>query len=240
MTPGNLGGKILIVEDEPRLAQLLSDYLAAAGYLTCICSDGDAALHMLRQQRPDLVLLDWMLPGRDGLGICQEVRQFSNVPIIMVTAKIEEMDRLMGLETGADDYICKPFSPREVVARVKALLRRAPPGASAPAHSDSAGELVIDTARYQATLMGQALDLTPLEFRLLCTLAQAPGRVLSRSQLIDRLHEDQRAISDRAIDSHIKNLRRKLAPVTPGTELIGSIYGVGYKFEGAQVRCVTG
>lgn len=238
MTPGHLSGKILIVEDEPRLAQLVSDYLAAAGYLTCICSDGDAALHMLRQQQPDLVLLDWMLPGRDGLGICQEVRQFSNVPIIMVTAKIEEMDRLMGLETGADDYICKPFSPREVVARVKALLRRAPPGSSAPA--DSTDELVIDTARYQATLMGQALDLTPLEFRLLCTLAQAPGRVLSRSQLIDRLHEDQRAISDRAIDSHIKNLRRKLAPVTPGTELIGSIYGVGYKFEGAQVRCVTG
>jgi two-component system response regulator BaeR len=238
MTPGHLSGKILIVEDEPRLAQLVSDYLAAAGYLTCICSDGDAALQVLRQQKPDLVLLDWMLPGRDGLGICQEVRQFSNVPIIMVTAKIEEMDRLMGLDTGADDYICKPFSPREVVARVKALLRRVPPASSALA--DSADELVIDTARYQATLMGQALDLTPLEFRLLCTLAQAPGRVLSRSQLIDRLHEDQRAISDRAIDSHIKNLRRKLAPVTPGTELIGSIYGVGYKFEGAQVRCVTG
>jgi len=238
MTPGHLSGKILIVEDEPRLAQLLSDYLAAAGYLTCICSDGDTALQMLRQQKPDLVLLDWMLPGRDGLGICQEVRQFSNVPIIMVTAKIEETDRLMGLDTGADDYICKPFSPREVVARVKALLRRAPPASSASANS--ADELVIDTARYQATLMGQALDLTPLEFRLLCTLAQAPGRVLSRSQLIDRLHEDQRAISDRAIDSHIKNLRRKLATVTPGTELIGSIYGVGYKFEGAQVRCVTG
>jgi two-component system response regulator BaeR len=234
----------LIVEDEPRLAQLLNDYLRAAGYETCVCSDGNQALQALQQQRPDLVLLDWMLPGRDGLGICQEVRQSSNVPIIMVTAKIEEVDRLMGLETGADDYICKPFSPREVVARVKALLRRAPPASAASTTSTtsttSANELVIDTARYQATLMGQALDLTPLEFRLLHTLAQAPGRVLSRSQLIDRLHEDQRAISDRAIDSHIKNLRRKLAPVTLGTELISSIYGVGYKLEGAQVRTVSG
>lgn len=231
---------ILLVEDEPAIQELIAANLARAGHHVVRASDAETAQRIVREALPDLVLLDWMLPGRDGLGICQEVRQFSNVPIIMVTAKIEEMDRLMGLETGADDYICKPFSPREVVARVKALLRRAPPGASAPAHSDSAGELVIDTARYQATLMGQALDLTPLEFRLLCTLAQAPGRVLSRSQLIDRLHEDQRAISDRAIDSHIKNLRRKLAPVTPGTELIGSIYGVGYKFEGAQVRCVTG
>jgi two-component system response regulator BaeR len=163
-----------------------------------------------------------MLPGRDGLDICREIRTFSDVPIVMVTAKVEEIDRLIGLDLGADDYVCKPFSVRELVARVRAILRRARTACSA---------LVIDDERHVAALDGRALDLTPVEFRLLQALARQPGRVHSRDRLLDQLYDDRRVVLDRTVDSHVKNLRRKLAQAAPGEEIIRSIYGLGYKLE---------
>jgi two-component system, OmpR family, response regulator BaeR len=226
---------IFVVEDEPRLAQLVRDYLHAAGYPTRLFDNGLAVEPAVRAQAPALILLDLRLPGGDGLSICRALRTFSAVPIIMMTARVEEVDRLIGLEAGADDYICKPFSPREVVARVRAVLRRpaawverAPAAMAAPPASLG---LVIDAEHHQARWDGQLLELTPVELRLLAALAAQPGRVFSRDQLLDKLHADQRALSDRTVDSHIKNLRRKLETVRPGQELIRSIYGVGYKFE---------
>ena len=232
---------VLIVEDEPKLAALLADYLKAAGYRTEICADGREAAAVTRQARPALVLLDLMLPGKDGLEVCRELRGFTDTPIVMVTARVEEIDRLLGLELGADDYICKPFSPREVVARVRAILRRTGIGASAAnrseadsgaaAASDLSQALHIDESRFTATFLGHALQLTPVEFRLLKTLSEAPGRVFSRDQLLDKLYTDHRIVTDRTVDSHIKNLRRKLDAVSPDQELIRSIYGVGYKLD---------
>jgi two-component system response regulator BaeR len=219
--------KILIVEDEPKLAALLADYLKAASYQTHIIGDGRDVVAAVRAAPPDLILLDLMLPGRDGLDVCRELRTFSEVPIIMVTARIEEIDRLLGLEIGADDYICKPFSPREVVARVRAILRRAQRRPDVPV----LGGLTIDDEQYRASFNGEPLDLTPVEFRLLKTLAAAPGRVFSRQQLLDNLYADHRVVTDRTVDSHIKNLRRKLQEASPEQELIHSIYGVGYKLE---------
>ncbi|MBE1162183.1 response regulator [Dyella acidiphila] len=218
--------RILIVEDEPKLAALVGDYLAAAGYAWQWVADGREAIPAIRRDAPDLVLLDLMLPGRNGLDICRELRSFSDVPIVMLTARVEEIDRLLGLELGADDYICKPFSPREVVARIKAILRRA----RAPA--DLAGSMLkIDDNTHRATFHGIVLDLTPVEFRLLKTLAATPGRVFSRDRLLDNLYLDHRVVTDRTVDSHIKNLRRKLEQAAPGQDPIRSIYGVGYKLE---------
>jgi two-component system response regulator BaeR len=217
---------ILIAEDEPKLAALLGDYLKAAGYETRWLADGNDVIPAIRATAPALLLLDIMLPGRDGLAICRELRTFSNLPVIMVTARVEEIDRLLGLELGADDYICKPFSPREVVARVKAILRRVQPDA---ADAGAASPLQIDEARYSATLDGHELELTPVEFRLLKAMAAAHGAILSREKLLDHLYEDHRVVNDRTVDTHIKNLRRKLEKVRPGDELIRSIYGVGYR-----------
>lgn len=245
------GESVLVVEDEPRLARLVSEYLRAAGYSPRVLDNGLAVVPSVRAEPPALIVLDLMLPGRDGLSICQELRQFSQVPIIMLTARIEEIDRLLGLEAGADDYICKPFSPREVVARVKAVLRRAQPVSASGSASGAAGDagpagaeanpampalasvpgMLIDSERFTVAIDGQVLDLTPVEFRLLKTLAAAPGRVFARDQLLDRLHDDQRALNDRTVDSHVKNLRRKLQQACPEQEPIRSIYGVGYKFE---------
>ena len=222
--------RILIVEDEARLAGLMADYLRAASYEVDRVHDGLAAIPALRAQAYDLVLLDLMLPGRDGLDICRVLRSFSDVPVIMVTARVEEIDRLLGLEIGADDYVCKPFSPREVVARVRAILRRQRRD-STPAESMDALGLEIDETRFRASIGGQVLDLTPVEFRLLRTLAGAPGRVFSREQLLDQLYNDHRVVTDRTVDSHIKNLRRKLQQAAPERDLIRSIYGVGYKLE---------
>ncbi|QQZ39792.1 response regulator [Pseudomonas sp. SK3(2021)] len=217
---------ILIVEDEPKLAALLRDYLDAAGY-PCRCLDnGLDVVPAVRAQPPRLILLDLMLPGRDGLEVCQELRRFSEVPIIMITARVEEVDRLLGLDLGADDYICKPFSPREVVARVKAILRRSP-----QLTATAQARLSIDEERYCASFDGVALDLTPVELRLLKTLAAAPGRVFSRDQLLDHLYSDHRVVTDRTVDSHVRNLRRKLAQACPGEDPIQSLYGVGYKLE---------
>lgn len=219
-------GHILIVEDEPRLAAVLGEYLQVAGYTHHRVDDGALALDAFHAHAPDLVLLDLMLPNRDGLEICRDLRRLGNVPVIMVTARVEEIDRLLGLEIGADDYICKPFSPREVVARVDAVLRRhrqVPGGMSAPG-------LLIDEAECRASVDGKRLDLTQVEFRLLRTLAASPGRVYSREQLMEQLYVDHRIVTDRTVDSHVKNLRRKLGEV--GSEdWVRSVYGVGYRFE---------
>ena len=217
---------IMIVEDEEKLASLLGDYLSQSGFDSLCIADGNQVLPQVRERLPDLILLDLMLPGRDGLEICKEIRAFSEVPIIMITARIEEIDRLLGLELGADDYICKPFSPREVVARVKTVLRRAGEHAA-----PSAGGLALDPDKFRALLHGKDLDLTAVEFKLLHFLYQNPGRIYSRGQLMDRIYSDQRIVSDRTIDSHIKKLRKKIALVAPEDELIHSIYGVGYKYE---------
>ena len=214
--------RILIVEDEPKLAALEADYLKAAGFDTHCIADGRDVVSWVRTQAPDLVLLDLMLPGRDGLDICRELRTFSDVPIVMVTAKVEEIDRLIGLDLGADDYVCKPFSVRELVARVRAILRRRGTPSSA---------LLIDEERHVAELDGKPLDLTPVEFRLLRALASSPGRVFPRERLLERLYEDHRVVTDRTVDAHVKNLRRKLEEVRPGEEVVRSIYGVGYKLE---------
>jgi len=221
---------VLVVEDEPRLARLVADYLRAAGMEVALLDRGDTVVPAVRARMPDLIVLDLMLPGTDGLTVCRALREFSDVPVLMLTARVEEVDRLIGLEAGADDYVCKPFSPREVVARVKAILRRQ---RREPQASPPSGGLVLDAERFEARWNGELLALTPLEFRLLRALAEAPGRVFSRDQLLDRLHDDQRSLSDRAIDSHVKNLRRKLEPLQPGHEFIRSIYGVGYRFDAA-------
>jgi two-component system response regulator BaeR len=225
---------ILIVEDEPKLASLLSDYLRRAGYAVSHIADGALVVDAVRQNMPDLILLDLMLPNRDGIDICRALRSFSDVPIVMVTARVEEIDRLLGLQIGADDYVCKPFSPREVVARVQAILRRAGRWKGAQTETNDtppASRLIVDEERHTASWDGQLLELTPVEFRLLKTLYRNKGRVFSRDQLMGHVYQDYRVVTDRTVDSHIKNLRRKLDQVSPDVEMIRSIYGVGYKFE---------
>lgn len=216
---------ILIVEDEPKIAELMRDYLHSHGFSTALTDRGDTVAGLLRQRMPDLILLDLMLPGLSGLDVCKEIRKTSQVPIIMVTARVEEIDRLLGLELGADDYICKPFSPREVVARVKTVLRRSRPGTPGSAGLD------LDEESLVARLAGQDLELTAVEFQLLKTLSARPGRIFSREKLMDTMYNDHRIVSDRTIDSHIKKIRRKIDTVLPGCELIHSVYSVGYKFE---------
>ena len=218
---------ILIVEDEPKIASLLQDYLQAqGGFATRVLDRGDAVMGDVRADPPDLLLLDLMLPGLDGIEVCKQIRAESRLPIIMVTARVEEIDRLLGLELGADDYICKPFSPREVVARVKAVLRR-----TRSAETDASG-LAIDDEKFTARYRGQALNLTPVEFALLKALSGQAGRVFSRDQLMNEMYSDYRVVSDRAVDTHIKNLRRKLLEVSAGRELIESVYGLGYRYVG--------
>jgi len=221
--------EILLVEDEPDLARVLLDYLLRDGYDASIEGNGARALARIRERPPHLLLLDLMLPDLDGLSILREVRKFSQVPVILVTARVEEIDRLIGLELGADDYVCKPYSPREVLARVKAVLRRAP--GHHPGDPAAASLIAIDGETWQATLQGRRLDLTPKEFKLLQALAARPGRVLSRSQLLDQVYSDDLEVSERAVDSHMKNLRRKLSQALPERELIRSVYGVGFVFE---------
>jgi two-component system response regulator BaeR len=225
---------LLIVEDEPKLAQLLLDYLSRDGFDCHVLADGGLVIDWVRQQAPQLILLDLMLPNKDGISLCREIRTFSNVPIIMITARIEEIDRLLGLELGADDYICKPFSPREVVARVKSVLRRST--LSSPV-VDSCGsfennpphDIVIDADKFIAVVCGQELELTPIEFRLLNLLSKSPERVFSRDYLMDNVYIDNRIVSDRTVDSHIKNLRKKINQASGGKIMISTVYGVGYK-----------
>lgn len=219
-------GNILVVEDEQKLASLLADYLKASGFESVCLDNGSEVVPYVREHKPDLILLDLMLPGRDGMEVCKDIRTFSRVPIIMVTARIEEIDRLLGLELGADDYICKPFSPREVVARVKAVFRRTHDGQTIQAHG-----LILDEYSYKAILNGRDLELTAVEFKLLQILVDNPGRIYGRQQLMSRIYPDERNVSDRTIDSHIKKLRRKIESVDPEVKLIHSVYSVGYKFE---------
>lgn len=221
-----MNGNVLIVEDEPKLASLLSDYLKASGFEPSVIGNGNEVVPWVREHKPDFVLLDLMLPGRDGVEVCKDIRSFSRVPVIIVTARVEEIDRLLGLELGADDYICKPFSPREVVARVKAVLRRTRDGRIIQAEG-----LVLDEYSYRAVFHGHDLELTAVEFKLLHFLNANPGRIYGRQQLMDRIYPDERIVSDRTIDSHIKKLRRKIEGVDPEAKLIQSVYGVGYKFE---------
>jgi len=220
---------ILIVEDETKLAQVVRDYLHRDGYDTALIHNGDEALPWLSDHDPDLILLDLMLPGTDGLTICRELRKTSVTPIIMTTARVEEIDRLLGLELGADDYICKPYSPREVVARVKAVLRRTHLNQD-PTPKQKTGLELPDNGnliRYG----DRQLELTAIEMRLLNVLMTHPGRIYSRDKLMDEIYPDRRLVSDRTIDSHIKNLRKKLTQLAPDQEFVRSVYGAGYKFE---------
>ncbi len=220
---------ILIVEDEPKIAALLVDYLhQQGGFSTSRLTRGDEVLERVRSDPPDLILLDLMLPGLDGIEVCKRVRAQSAVPIIMITARVEEIDRLLGLELGADDYICKPFSPREVVARVKAVLRRS-------VSTTGAGQvdgLKLDDTMHSAELDGNELQLTPVEFSLLKTLISQPGRLFSRDQLMNKMYSDYRIVSDRAVDTHIKNLRKKLSTAGACKDLVESVYGLGYRYAG--------
>jgi len=217
--------KILIVEDEQKLASLLARYLDNEGYASCAEGDGAKVLAVFEAENPQLVLLDINLPNVDGLQLCNAIRERSTVPIIMTTARIDEIDRLIGLDAGADDYICKPYSPREVVARVRAVLRRTMP------NLESAESVEFDEARLQVQMSGNTVVLTAIEFKLLHYLAKSPGRIYSRERLMDVIYEDHRVVADRTIDSHIKKLRAKLKAAWPEQEIVHSVYGAGYKFE---------
>ena len=220
---------ILVVDDEPKIVKLARDYLERDGFRVISAGDGHGALAMARRERPDLVVLDLMLPGMDGWEVCRALRRESEVPIIMLTARSEESDQVVGLELGADDYIAKPFSPRTLVARVRALLRRAQGRIKTPRTIRSGG-LEIDLEGHRVSLDAAALHLTPNEFKLLAALAQHPGQTLSREQLMDHLHGAAFNSFDRSIDSHIKNLRRKLEIDPEHPRFIETVYGVGYRF----------
>ncbi|MGH2542599.1 MAG: response regulator [Ardenticatenaceae bacterium] len=226
---------ILVVDDEPKIVRLARDYLERSGFRVRPAGDGTTALAAARQERPDLVVLDLNLPGMDGLDVCRALRRESSVPIIMLTARAEEMDRLVGLELGADDYIVKPFSPRELVARVRAVLRRVG-GEVQTAGLIRVGDLEIDLNGHRVTRRGEQVHLTRIEFDLLATLAQHPGQTFSRGQLIDRLHGVAEASYERSIDAHIKNLRRKLEDDAADPRYVLTVYGIGYQFSGENYK----
>jgi DNA-binding response OmpR family regulator len=223
---------ILVVDDEPKIASLARDYLEHAGFAVTVAADGRAALDTIRRTRPDLVVLDLGLPEVDGLDVTREVRRTSAVPIVMLTARDDEIDKLLGLELGADDYLTKPFSPRELVARIRAVLRRSESAGSAEAGREviRAGDLVLDVPRMGAEIGGRRIDLTPTEFQLLATLAAQPGRIFTRAQLLDAVHGVAFESYERAIDTHIKNIRRKLEPDPRRPQHVLTVYGVGYRF----------
>lgn len=219
--------QILLVEDEEMIAQVQQAYLQNAGYHVHWHAKGDVVIEAVKDLKPDLILMDVMIPdvqGRDGVALCREIRAFSDVPIMMVTAKVEEMDRLIGFDNGADDYLCKPFSPKEMVARAKALLRRRVP------HTDANSVFVFDPAAQVIRYKEHKLDLTPTELRLFNTLLAQPERVFSRDQLIAQAYHDNLDVFDRAVDSHIKNLRKKIALVLPDVDVVQSVYGMGYRY----------
>ena len=219
---------ILVVDDEPRIVELARDYLEHAGFRVITANDGRGALDVARHDRPDLIVLDLGLPGLDGLDVTRELRRDGSIPIVMVTARDDELDKVLGLELGADDYLTKPFSPRELVARVKAVLRRTDRPTD-PSDVIRVGELQLDVPRMRTEVAGRSIDLTPTEFTLLATLARQPGRIFTRSQLLDALHGVAFESYERAIDSHIKNLRRKLEPDPRQPRFVLTVYGVGYR-----------
>lgn len=221
------GARILIAEDEPKIANLLIDYLSQDGFETHWVSDGSQVLPDFESQGADLILLDIMMPGQDGVENCQALRAISDVPIIMVTARVEEVDRLLGLNLGADDYICKPFSPRELVARVRAILRRV----GRTGQETATIPFKVDEQRLQITLDDQALNLTGTEFKMLAAMINRPGTIFTRDHLLDIIGDEPTNASDRAVDSHIKNIRKKISPIRPDTKLIASVYGAGYKID---------
>jgi two-component system, OmpR family, alkaline phosphatase synthesis response regulator PhoP len=221
--------RILVVDDEPKIVKLARDYLERSGYMVLTAGDGRTALSIARSEKPDMVVLDLSLPELDGLDVCRTLRRESDVPIIMLTARIDETDRLIGLELGADDYITKPFSPRELVARVRAVLRRVS-GGLVPMEFIQVGNIEIDLNGHRVSRAGETLQLTRIEFNLLAILAQHAGQTMSREQLLDRLHGFSQDSYERSIDAHVKNLRRKLEPDPSNPIYILTVYGIGYKF----------
>lgn len=220
---------ILIVDDEPKIVEICRDYLLAAGFMVRQAGDGPAGLAAARSEKPDLIVLDLMLPGMDGMDVCRTLRRESHTPIIMLTARVDEADKLKGLELGADDYLTKPFSPRELVARVRTVLRRS--GEPQPLEVLRAGDLTLDRARFVAEQDGRSITLTPTEFDILAALVSQPGRIFSRSQLLMAARGVSFESYERAIDSHIRNLRKKLDPDESAPQHILTVHGVGYKYE---------
>ena len=219
---------VLIVEDEKKLADIMIAYLNKEQFTVTHYESGSGVSDWVKNNQPNIILLDLMLPDVNGKDLCKEIRQFSTVPIIMVTAMIDEIDRLIGLELGADDYVCKPFSPKEVVARVKAVLRRSEGDFNQGEIYDA---FEVNDETYSIKLHGDRLDLTPVEFRLLKMFIQSPGRVFNRDQILDNIFEDGRIVLDRTVDTHVKNLRQKLKTASPEHDYVRSVYGIGYSFE---------
>jgi two-component system, OmpR family, alkaline phosphatase synthesis response regulator PhoP len=223
---------VLVVEDEIEIARIVRDYLRNAGFEVIVVGDGGSAVASVRSARPDLLVLDLGLPGQDGLDVAREIRRWSNTPIVMLTARGDETDRIVGLELGADDYVVKPFSPKELVARVRAVLRRS----RTAARGDEivrAGDVEIDTGKMRVSVAGTSVELTPTEFQLLATLAREPGRVFTRSQLLDAVHGVAIESYERAIDAHVKNIRRKIEPTPGSPRYVVTVHGVGYRFADA-------
>jgi DNA-binding response OmpR family regulator len=222
---------ILVVDDEPKIVKLVRDYLERAGFAVCVAADGKSALSLARTEKPDLIVLDLGLPQMDGLDVTRELRKVSTVPIIMLTARSEESDKLIGLELGADDYLTKPFSPKELVVRVRVVFRRMETYTANTSEIIRAADLTLDVARMRVMAQDRQIEeLTPTEFTLLATLARSPGRVFPRAQLLDTLHGVAFESYERAIDAHIKNIRRKIEPNPPEPRYILTVYGIGYKF----------
>ena len=221
---------ILVVDDEPKIAALARDYLEHAGFAVVTAADGRSALDAVGRARPDLVVLDLGLPEVDGLDVTRSIRRDSSLPIVMLTARDDEIDKLLGLELGADDYLTKPFSPRELVARVKAVLRRVDAGRTEATEVIRAGDVTLDVPRMRVEVAGRPVELTPTEFQLLATMAAQPGRIFTRSQLLDAVHGVAFESYERAIDTHIKNIRRKLEPDPREPRHVLTVYGVGYRF----------
>jgi DNA-binding response OmpR family regulator len=225
--------KILVVEDEARIARLVRDYLEHAGFEAVVVGDGETALASARRSMPDLVVLDLGLPGRDGLDVARTLRRTSSVPIVMLTARGDETDRVVGLELGADDYVVKPFSPKELVARVRAVLRRTQAARAGGPEVLRVADVEVDLPRMRVTVAGRPVELTPTEFQLLATLAREPGRVFTRGQLLDAVHGVAFESYERAIDAHVKNLRRKIEPTPGRPRYLLTVHGVGYRFADA-------
>jgi len=221
--------KILIVEDEIDLAQVMAKYLEAEGFEVNQLYQGIGVVEWVLQHKPDVILLDWMLPGKDGISICKEVMELAPTPVIMLTAKIDEVDRLIGLDSGAVDYVCKPYSAKEVVARVKIQLRVS--GHSINSQRSTTNQILVRTDEHLVSFGENTIELTAVEFNLLNLFYQRPGKIFSRQQIMDSVYQDYRVVSNRTIDSHIRNLRKKLSDLVPEQEVIQSIYGVGYKYQ---------